>query len=83
MTRTIEATDGAGVVVGTVTAPERGLLALHPDTVSITWDCLVEGCGVSRVGDRNRTPGGAYGTLVEHLREAHFIEAVPGHLDEA
>jgi hypothetical protein len=69
--RTVEAKDAEGTVVGAVIVPERGKRALWPRTVEITWECAVADC---IVGGDDTTTEGAIAALAGHLESEHKIE---------
>lgn len=71
-TRTIKASDRSGALVGTVIVPDRPQRALWPKTITIGWECLVDGCA-SEAG-YGTTAWDAYAALVGHLKTGHAVE---------
>jgi hypothetical protein len=79
-TRTIEAKDHRGAVVGTVTVPDFAQRRLWKESVRITWSCAVPDCSARGVVDHDATLEDAYMELMAHCWSDHAILVPPRDL---
>ena len=81
-TRTIEAKDHTGAVVGTVTVPDFAQRRLWKGSVRITWSCTVPDCDAQGVVDHDAKPEDAYMALMTHCWSDHAIMVPPRDLGQ-